>query len=438
MKAIIITSFCLLIGWMQAKSQSIDSFFKAKQDQHQLNGAVLLAEKGKVVFQSTGGYADFASKKLNNANSRFNLASISKTFTAVAVLQLKDKGKLKLDDHVVKYLPRFPYPEISIRQLLSHTSGLPDIEIYGYLVGLNNDMIVTNKNVMEALRKWDKGLLFKPGDNYRYSNPGYSVLALLVEKLSGTSFADYLHRNIFIPAQMTKIYLWLPTKTSVYHNPDTALVKLNVQSAWYEKDFAAIDSVGQYRYFIYNCAGTYGEKNIISTTADLLKFDQALFSGRLLKASTLQQTFTPVRLNSGQIWYAEHMDTMLGEGRGSYGLGFEIFEQPGFGKSVGHGGFMGGLATFYLHNLAKNQTVIAYQNTSGRQFGNLVTAAIYLLNHRALYQRKFKESLTRIYGHTMKTQGVDAATVVMDELRSDTGQYELKEQEMSQLGGDFL
>jgi CubicO group peptidase (beta-lactamase class C family) len=291
---------------------------------------------------------------------------------------------------------------------------------------------------MEALKKWDKGLLFKPGDNYRYSNPGYSILALLVEKLSKTSFADYLRRNIFLSAQMNQTYLLIPDKTTVYHNPDTALVKLNVQSTWYEKDYAAIDSAGQYRYFIYNCAGTYGEKNIISTIGDLLKFDAALFGGRLLMESTLQEAFTPIRLNNGKIWYADHMDTMEGEGKQCYGLGFELFEQPLFGKSVGHGGFMGGLATFYMHNLKTNQTIIAYQNTSGREFGNIVTAAFYLMNHHTPFQIKLQESLARIYGSTMKEKGIDDATVVLNELRSDTSNYYLSEQEMNWLGGDLL
>jgi len=131
-----------------AQSAAIDSFFKAKLDRQLLNGQFRLAENNKVLYQVSGGYADFSEKKLNHAGSKFNLASISKIFTSVAILQLKEKGKLKLDDHVIKYLPEFPFAKITIRQLLSHTSGLPDIEIYGYLVDLNHDTIVTNKDVL--------------------------------------------------------------------------------------------------------------------------------------------------------------------------------------------------------------------------------------------------------------------------------------------------
>ena len=264
------------------------------------------------------------------------------------------------------------------------------------------------------------------------------MLALLVEKLSGMNFGDYLHKHIFIPAKMKNTYLIIPTKASISNPSDTAIVKLNVQSTWYERNYASIDSAGQYRYFIYNCAGTYGEKNIISTTEDLLNFDTALFGGKLLSNSTLKEAFTPIRLNNGNIWYADHMDTMEGDGKATYGSGFEIFDQPLFGKSVGHGGFMGGLATFYLHNLKNNQTIIAYQNTSGREFGNMVTASLYLMNRQTPFQIKLQESIARIYGYTMKEKGIDDATVVFNELRTDTANYYLSEQEMNWLGGDLL
>ena len=132
------------------------------------------------------------------------------------------------------------------------------------------------------------------------------------------------------------------------------------------------------------------------------------------------------------------MDTMLGEGKGSYGMGWSIFEQPGLGKSVGHGGFNYGLATFYFHHLNPNQTIIAYDNTAGSGFGKIVTSALYLLNNKPGIEKVNKTSLARIYGSTMKEKGIDEAAVIFNELKSDTSHYYVNERELNWLGYDFL
>lgn len=130
--SIIILSFFLTSVFCPApaKPQTLDGFFTALESDKNINGNVLAAENGKVLYKKSFGFADFENKKLNSGNTRLQFDSISKTITAVAVLQLKEQGKLKLDDKFVKYFSGFPYPTVSIRRMLSHTSGLPDGDLF--------------------------------------------------------------------------------------------------------------------------------------------------------------------------------------------------------------------------------------------------------------------------------------------------------------------
>jgi CubicO group peptidase (beta-lactamase class C family) len=146
--------------------------------------------------------------KKNTANTLFNLASVSKTLTSTAVLQLLEKEKVRLDDPFVKYFPSFQYPAITVRHLLSHTSGLPDKDVLfnDSLIKMQPEKVWQNNDIIPALTSYGK-LAFAPGDKWSYSNVNYNLLALLIEKVSGLSYADYLKRQIFIPAKMDHSYL---------------------------------------------------------------------------------------------------------------------------------------------------------------------------------------------------------------------------------------
>lgn len=191
----------------QNESARIDSLARALFAQHELQGNILVTDKGKPVYEKPFGYADVSKQLPNTSSTSFMLASVSKIFTSVAILQLKEKGKLKLDASVSKYLPDFPYANISIRQLLSHTSGLPDYQIFE---GPNSDepsRIFSNADFIPAIRNYKAGLLFQPGERWSYSNVGFGLLALIVEKVSGIAFQDYLSRYVFRPANMKHTYV---------------------------------------------------------------------------------------------------------------------------------------------------------------------------------------------------------------------------------------
>jgi len=219
---------------------------------------------------------------------------------------------------------------------------------------------------------------------------------------------------------------------------DPRCVKMHFKThPYYDTSYAYADSSSRYKYTSYNFGGTTGNGNVISTTGDLLKFDKLFFSRRLLKPATMQEAFTPLKLNSGETWYG-HMDTMDGEGKMSYGLGWNIWEQPGYGISVGHGGFMFGNATMYIHNIATGNTVIGFDNTAGSEFGRIITSCFAILHGKNPLEIRNHHSLAFIYGSTLVKQGVDAAASAFNSVKSDTAHYYLSEWEFNQLGGNLM
>lgn len=419
------------IAIAQHRPDSIRAYFDSLTAHKAFNGNILIAEDNKCIYQHSSGYADFQKNKLNNDSVHFNLASVSKIFTATAILQLKEKGKLQLDEAYSKYFTAFPYPGITIRHLLTHTSGLPDLELYESLVQQFPDTVITKDILLPTLIQWNKPLKFEPGDKFEYCNNNFILLALLVEKLSNMPFSAYLQNFIFAPAHMEHTYLQEHTVA------DTNLVIKHVMPAFSDSVYMPAGQVPRYRYTDYNNSAATGASNIITTTQDMLRFDEAFFSGRLLQPSSMEEAFTPVKLNNGQVFY-QHIDTMQGEGKGTYGLGWEIFEQPGFGRSVGHGGFKFGLATFYYRNLNRRQTIIAFDNTAGIEFGRIVTSVLYLMHNKQPLPIFTKQSLVRIYAKALIQKGIDHAAACFNSYKSDTGHFYFSEWEMNRLGYEFL
>lgn len=428
-------AFISFAGMAQNKQQHLDRYFSAVNQHGQFNGNILLAQAGKPVWQLSAGYADRSSNKENVRDSRFNLASISKLFTSTAILQLRDKGKFRLDEPVHKYLPQFPFKEVTIRHLLTHTSGLPDLELYEELIRRHPDTVVTNADILPELNKWTKGLYFKPGDQFRYCNTEYSLLALLVENVSNKSFQQYLHKNIFVPAGMKETYV---SVTERRYQDDPHVVRMYDRARRFtDTSYVNVDSLVRYKYTNYNCSGTVGESGVISTTEDLLRFDRAFFSYKLLKQSSVDEALTPVTLNNGKV-HEGNMDTMQGEGKGMYGLGWAITQQPDLGRSVGHGGFKFGLATYYVHHLNDMQAVITFDNTPGPAFGQIITSSYHIISGKKVAAFKSKRSLAILYGNTLVKEGADMAVSKLNQFKADTANYYLNEWEMDKVGGELF
>lgn len=431
MKLIFLFIGCFTLSFkglsQNAVSHQLDSFFQSVYEYSQINGNVLVTQEGVIAYKHSFGYADFVGKKPNTDSSGFTLASISKVFTSTAILQLRDKGSLKLDDLVLKYFPDFPYPDITIRHLLSHTSGLPDYDIYREQMEKNPNKVFSNNDLMPSLKMWNKPLNFKPGEKWQYSNTNFCLLALLVEKLSGLTFQDYLQKNIFKPSKMYNTYF----QSGFVHKGNKNGVVNHDYPFLYSSKFENVDSLKKYRWRLYNLSGFVGQGNIITTTEDLLKFDRILYTGKILKLSTLNEAYTPTKLNKG-----ENISSDLGGNKASYGLGWFILDDTSAGKIVGHtGGQPGGLSIF-LRNIEKKQTVIMFDNAFNKSlYGNGVNA-VAILNNKPVNIRK--KSLIQEYGSALVEKGIDAAFCKFEELRADSTHYYVSEDDMNQLGLELL
>jgi CubicO group peptidase (beta-lactamase class C family) len=355
-------------------------------ERNELSGNVLVATEGNVLYKHSFGYANVAHKTLNTDSSTFILASLAKPFTAVAILQLKEKGKLKLDDAASKYLLDFPYTHITIRQLLSHTSGLTDLQIFEGPYRADTNKIFSNADIIPAIRADKNALIAQPGEKYSYSNTGFGILVLIVEKIAGVPFQDYLRKQVFAPAKMDHTYI---NSRLIDQNPGDRNRTQNYDFLSYAPDRLLVaDSMKKHKIELINLSGILGPDAVISTTGDLLRFDQALYGSKLLRQSTLQEAFTPVKLNNGQ-------DATGGWGKIAWysGLGWMILRDSTDGKIVFHPGGDAGAVTILLRNLTRHQTVIVLDNVTHR--GVHSYAEVLLLSGKneeaiAMYQLSVK------------------------------------------------
>ena len=281
------------------------------------SGAVLIAHHGKVVFEKAYGLADRERQIPNTVDTKFRMGSMNKMFTSVAVLQLVAKGRVSLDEPLAKYWPDYPNHELAakvkIRNLLSHTGGTGDIfgpEFDKHRLEL--------KSLADYARLYgSRGLQFEPGSRWEYSNYGFLLLGLLVEKVSGQSYYDYVRDNIFKPAGMTSTASE-PESESV---PGRATGYMKKKGAW-------VPNTETLPWRGTSAGGGY------TTVGDLFRFSQALLSDKLLPRHLLEQATTK---------QADMPDAPPGMG---YGFGFMVVANAGFGHGGGAPGMNGDLRVY--------------------------------------------------------------------------------------------
>lgn len=422
----------------KSTAQKLDDYFTGLAGELELHGSVLVAENGKIVYEKSFGYADVEAKRLNTKDTEFQLASITKTFTAIAILQLKEKGKLSLDERFVKYFPDFPYAEITLRHMLSHTSGLLDYGLFNKLIAENPERVFENKDIIPVLKNAGVPLQFQPGEKWDYRNLNFDLLALLVEKLSERKFEDYLKKNVFDPARMTRTYI----KTALINpNPTPNFAYNHVYPFLFSSELVSINknfSNPSDKKFLYN-HGFIGASNVYSTTGDLLKFDAALYGGVLLKNETLEEAMSPMKLNSGELNRQDPGPSgkgIGGMGIAFNGLGWGIFEDTSAGKIVWTAGGTSGVVTIFIRNLTKKQTVVVLDNTYNLTLYRKALSAMNILNGKPPIP--FKKSLAGIYGRTLIAKGADSAAVRLNELKADTENYNLVEREFNNMAYDMM
>ena len=418
----IFQSFFAFALFGQSRQKNIDDYFVALHNNQQFSGNVLIVENNKVIYKKSFGYADFTNKTPNTLSITFPIASITKLLTATAILQMKEKGSLNLSDPVTRYLPDFPYPTITIRHLLSHTSGLPPYNaFFDKFRKEDSARVFINKDFMPGVLANPQPLVYQPGDKGNYDNINYLVLALIVEKISGDNYEHYIKANILQPAGMRETRLFpLPQQfnSAVIRNYAFPHVYLHLYDTMPVKS-ASIPYVRAY----WHSYGFNGFADYVSTVTDLEKFDKALYDHKLLKEQTLKEAFTPIKLNSGEDNPAE------------FGLGWEVEKDSSVGKMVYHSGAAMGLSSNILRNISRHQTVIIFDNAHFNAHEN-ATNAMLLLNGKKVELPK--KSIAKIYGHILMTKGADAAKEVLYKLKADPEHYYLSEDEMNSLGYDFM
>ena len=309
----------------------VKAFYDTVLLTHGFNGAFLVAKKGAVIFEAYNGYANLQKKDSLNEHSAFHLASISKTFTAMAVLYLAQSGKLSLDNDIRNYFPGLPYEGITVKMLLSHRSGLPNYLYFMQKLGWDKKKYCTNQDVVNYLIRFHPDVTNSPGRHFTYCNTNFVLLAIIIEKISTLPYPQFMKHTFFGPLQMSDTY--------VFTLADTLTAMPSYTWKGIPEQLTFLDA-------------TYGDKNIYTTAQDLLKWDQALYTNQLFAPETLQAAFTP---------YSNEKP-----GIRNYGYGWRMNIYPNGKKIVFHNGWWHGSNTVLMRLIEDSATVIVLGNKYNR------------------------------------------------------------------------
>lgn len=325
--------------------RELSDFFDTTLLDKGFNGGILVAKNGAVIFEKYYGKVDLRKSDSLTAATPLHIASTSKTFTATAILRLVQEGKLSLTDTITRFFPGLPYPGITVQMLLTHRSGLPN-----YLHFLSNakwdrdakgkwnHRYAQNEDVITFLMEKKPDRAGKPDTRFSYCNTNFLLLASIIEKLTGKTYPAYMQEKWFTPLQMSHTYVFTLKDTL------TATPSFSPSGTYWGYDF--LD-------------GTYGDKNIYSTPEDLLKWDQALYSGQILRQPLLDSAFSPYSFEKESIH--------------NYGFGWRLIMLPNGKKVIYHFGKWHGFNAAFARLTDEKVTIII--------LGNRFTRSIYNAAH---------------------------------------------------------
>jgi CubicO group peptidase (beta-lactamase class C family) len=313
----------------------INHFYNKNWPNNSMNGGFLVARNGEIIFEKYNGYADKNEGTTIDANTPIHIASVSKVLTATAVLKLVNLGKLDLDQKVNTILKTFPYPDCTVRMLLSHRSGMRN---YAYFTDRDKSVWdrhnqLTNKDILELLSTKNIGLESRTGTRFAYCNTNYVMLALIIEKITGLSYKEAMTEMIFKPLGMTHTFVF-------DYEKDRKTIVPSYKGNNVEIGLDYMDAV-------------YGDKNIFSTPRDLLKFDRARNSPDFLKPELFKQVFTG---------YSNER-----KGAKNYGLGIRMINWETGQNFYFHNGWWHGYTSSYITLQKENVTIIALSNKFTRK-----------------------------------------------------------------------
>lgn len=400
--------FCNL-SFSQSITEQLDKLINTYTEYGKFNGSVLVANQGKVIFTKGFGMANMEWDIPNKPNTKHRLGSITKQFTAMLILQLAAENKLDLQAPITTYLPDYPKEtgdKITTHHLLTHTSGIPNYTSFPDFFQNESRNPYTPD---EFVKKFDaKSLDFEPGEKFSYSNSGYFLLGVIIEKVTGKSYEQMLNDHIFSPLNMTD---------SGYDNHDDILKN---RATGYEKNGNAFVNSKYLDMSIPYAAGS-----LYSTVEDLYKWDQALYTNSILPKEYMDMYFKPY---------------ISAFGNNSYAYGWGVGKSP-IGKStdsiytISHGGGINGFNTIISRAPSDKSLVVLLNNTGGAPL-NQMTKAIRGIIYGKAYDFP-KKSLAYDLLELIKNNGLKAGMEFYD-LNNNSETYELNEGEMNQIGYQLM
>ena len=316
----------------------IDSWLEELQGSHKFNGAVLLAKEGEALLAKGYGYTDHRMETPLTAHSSFRLASVSKQFTAVGIMLLKEKGAIAFDDPVVSILSDFPYPDVNIRHLLNQTSGVPDI--YMELAEKHKEDIplLTNELATQLVIQAQREAVFSPNERYQYSNTNYILLARIIEILSEESFEDFMKKELFEPLGLSHTRVWnLLSADSTFEGKTSDF-----------QNFAGRTKELRPSYI----DGVAGDGAVFSSVSDMLLWDQFWYGNDLLSEETLEEARGEPQLSSGK--------------SSDYGFGWVVTQD-----GMWHNGAWLGANTLIVRNTDNHTCLVILDNSSNLFFDKI-------------------------------------------------------------------
>jgi CubicO group peptidase (beta-lactamase class C family) len=395
----ILASTQLFAAVSAEKVARIDQTVKRYYDVGRFGGMVLVAEDGKIVYEKGFGFANAEWNIPNSAKAKYRIGSVTKQFTSMIVMQLVQENKIKLDGTLSDYLPYYRKDtgsKVTIHQLLTHTSGIPS---YTDSREFRNTMRDPVKSPKDFVLKYCSGdLLWEPGSKWAYNNSGYFILGAILEQVTGKPYEVLVRQRIFDPLGM---------KDTGYDHSETVIPD---RASGYERDPAGDLQNAQF----LDMGAPYAAGSLYSTVEDLLKWDQALYTDKLLSPELKQKMFTPVKNNYAYGWVVE-------EPRPN---GPQEF-------TIAHAGGINGFSSQFVRQPKSKYTIVVlgnYPSPTGP-----VMHAIDLVLHDAPVP-PIKRSAVDEIRPLLFRQGVAAAIAKLDSLKSDPANYDFSEGEVNALG----
>lgn len=308
--------------------QRLDSFYRV-QVKAGFNGSVLIGMKGKILYERYFGYANREEGLPLSSTSASQLASTSKTFTGAAILYLYQHNYLNIDDKVQDYLPELPYPDVTIKMLLDHRSGIPDYIKWVPNIQKDQKTPISYNDVVALMAKHKPKQEFKTNTHFKYSNSNFALLAAVIEKVTEMNYSDFMTRYIFEPLGMQHTFVYKPQEG--LPTGSTISYKYN----WTREPDMFAD-------------GVHGDKGIYSTVQDMYRWDQSFYQKKLLSNETMELAYGPCSFEK--------------PGVKNYGLGWRMLCFPSGNKIIYHNGWWHGNNTVFYRFIKENMTFIVLGN----------------------------------------------------------------------------